>query len=99
MCKLLRKSTYQRRRLSMAYHFSLLFPFVSMILGDFFKRISPVTMQQPVGSEYPTWVSQDGAPSGAQPPASLSCLTLSPFDIPYGSTSPPGGGASRSYSW
>src|SRR5262249_52823694 len=56
-------------------------------------------MQQPVGSEYPTWVSQDGAPSGAQPPASLSCLTLSPFDIPDGSTSPPDGGASRAYSW
>src|SRR5499433_3972810 len=56
-------------------------------------------MQQPVGSEYPTWVSQDGPPSGAQPPASLSCLTLSPFDLPYGSTSPPDGGASRSYSW
>src|SRR5262245_23654375 len=32
MCKLLRKSTYQRRRLSMAYHFSILFPFVSMLL-------------------------------------------------------------------
>src|SRR5215468_9306021 len=32
MCKLLRKSTYQRRRLSLAYHFSILFPFVSMIL-------------------------------------------------------------------
>src|SRR6516162_3583519 len=67
--------------------------------GDFSKRISPVTMQQPVGSEYPTWVSQDGAPSGAQPPASLSCLTLFPFDIPCGSMSPPDAGASRSYSW
>src|SRR5215813_11322668 len=32
MCKLLRKSTYQRRRLPMAYHFSILFPFVSLIL-------------------------------------------------------------------
>jgi hypothetical protein len=32
MCKLLRKSTYQRRRLPMAYHCSILFPFVSMSL-------------------------------------------------------------------
>src|SRR6516162_3395996 len=32
MCKLLRKRTYQRRRLLMVYHFTILFPFVSMIL-------------------------------------------------------------------
>src|SRR5262249_30155193 len=56
-------------------------------------------MQQLVGSEYPTWVRQDGAPSGSQPPASLSCPALSLFDTPYGSMPPPDGGASRSYSW
>jgi hypothetical protein len=29
------------------------------ILGDFLERISLLTMQQLVGSEYPTWVRQD----------------------------------------
>src|SRR5215510_10770150 len=32
MCELLRTRTYGRRSLLMAYHFSILFPFVSMIL-------------------------------------------------------------------
>src|SRR5215510_11323844 len=68
-------------------------------LGDFLKRISLFTMQQLVGSEYPTWVSQDGAPSGSQLPASLSCPVLCLFDILYGSTPPPDGCSSRSYFW
>ena len=68
-------------------------------LGDFLERISLLTMQQLVGSEYPTWVRRDGAPSGSQPPASLSCPALSLFDTPYGSMPPPDGCASRAYSW
>src|SRR5215467_8549483 len=32
MCELPRTRTYRRRRLPMAYHFTILFPFVSMIL-------------------------------------------------------------------
>jgi hypothetical protein len=68
-------------------------------LRRFLQKNFPVTMQQPVGSEYLTWVRQDGAPSGAQPPALLSCLTRSPVDLPYGATSPPDGGASRAYAW
>ena len=58
-------------------------------------RMAPVTMPPPVGSAYPPWGSQEGAPSGAHSPASLSCLTLAPVDSPDGSTSPPDGGASR----
>src|SRR5262245_60582688 len=57
-------------------------------LGDFLKRSSLLTMQQLAGSKYPTWVSQDAAPSGSQPPALLSCPALSLFDTPYGSTPP-----------
>ena len=57
--------------------------------------MAPVTMPPPVGSAYPPWGSQEGAPSGAHSPASLSCLTLAPVDSPDGSTSPPDGGASR----
>lgn len=32
MCELQRKITYHSRRPSMAYHFTILFPFVSMLL-------------------------------------------------------------------
>src|SRR5262249_31310491 len=38
-------------------------------LGDFSKRTSRITIQQQDGSEYPTWATQDGVPSGARPPA------------------------------
>src|SRR6266516_4415144 len=55
-------------------------------------------MPQPVGSEYPTWVRLDGAPSGARPPAWLACPALSLFDTPYGSTPLPDGYFSKSYS-
>src|SRR5437763_7142553 len=69
------------------------------LLGDFLKRSSLLTLQQLAGSKYPTWVSQDAAPSGSQPPALLACPALSLFDTPDGSTPPPDGGSSRSYSW
>src|SRR5262245_57056330 len=39
--------------------------------GDFSKRISLITLQKPDGSEYPTWATQDGVPSGSRPPAWL----------------------------
>src|SRR5215471_7143121 len=58
-------------------------------LGDFSKRISLIRPLKLDGSEYPTWATQDGAPIGSRPPASLSCQVLSPSHTLCGSTPPP----------
>jgi integrase/recombinase XerD len=67
--------------------------------GDFSKRTSLITIQQQDGSEYPTWATQDGVPSGARPPAWLFCQAQCPFDTPCGSAPRLDGGLSTSYSW
>src|SRR5215471_17004569 len=69
------------------------------ISGDFSKRISLIMVQRLDGSEYPTWATQDGVPSGSRSPAWLFCSVQCPFHIPCGSAPRPDGCLSTSYSW
>src|SRR5215475_13671434 len=70
-----------------------------LFLGDFSKRISLIRPLKLDGSEYPTWATQDGAPIGSRPPASLSCQVLSPSHTLCGSTQPPDAVPSTSFPW
>ena len=53
---------------------------IGKYLGDFSKRISPITRLKPGGSGCPTWATEGGAPIAFRSRASHACRAKSPFD-------------------